>query len=201
MIASARLGSLLALCLIGGGVAVAAIVTLDGARLSVNGPSQAELPRATSPLQLKFEDARGEQRSLAEYRGKAVLLNLWATWCAPCREEMPTLDRLQAKLGGPDFQVLALSLDRGGADVVRRFYAETGVANLAIFLADTSAVSSAVGLIGLPTTLLVDPSGREIGRVVGPAEWDSPVQVSWIRDKLDLSSTVTIETTSEDHPP
>lgn len=141
-----------------------------------------------SPVELQFTDATGRIRSFAEFRGKALLLNFWVTWCAPCREEMPTLDRLQAKLGGPDFQVVALSLDRGGPDRVGRFLAEIGSANLSVYLADATVVRRSLGIFGLPTTLLLDRDGHEVDRVVGPAEWDSPERITTLRDKLDLSA-------------
>jgi thiol-disulfide isomerase/thioredoxin len=135
---------------------------------------------------LAFADASGRERSLAEFRGKAVLLNLWATWCVPCREEMPTLDRLQARLGGNDFEVVAVSLDRGGPERPADFLAEIGATHLAVYLADTVAVRRAIGVFGLPATLFIDREGREVHRVVGPAEWDSPEMIATIRERLGL---------------
>jgi thiol-disulfide isomerase/thioredoxin len=122
---------------------------------------------------------------LADFRGRVVLLNLWATWCVPCRQEMPTLDRLQARLGGPDFQVIALSIDRTGAPAVRAFYEEIGVRHLPLFLDTTGNAVRQLNAPGLPTTLLLDRAGREIGRFVGPAEWDSPAIVETIEKALD----------------
>ena len=144
------------------------------------------LSKTTAPIELRFTDAAGNERSLADFRGKALVVNLWATWCVPCRKEMPTLDRLQATLGGADFQVVTLSVDRGGAAVVTRFFANIGVTNLPVYLADMAAVKSSVGLFGLPTTILVDRDGREVSRLVGPAEWDSLEMVADIRRQLDL---------------
>ncbi|WP_137390409.1 TlpA family protein disulfide reductase [Rhodoligotrophos defluvii] len=132
-----------------------------------------------------FIDGDGRTMTLADFRGKVVLLNIWATWCVPCREEMPTLDRLQAELGGPEFQVVALSIDRAGLDIVRAFYDETGIKHLAMYLDSSGKASRELGTVGLPTTLLVDREGRELGRLVGPAEWDSPEVVAFIRGHLE----------------
>jgi thiol-disulfide isomerase/thioredoxin len=123
---------------------------------------------------LGFEDAAGGKRALSEFRGKVVLLNLWATWCAPCREEMPALDRLQQKLGGPRFEVVALAIDAGGARAVKQFYEEMGVRSLAVYVDPSMRAMSGLGVVGIPTTLLVDRAGREIGRRTGPAPWDGP---------------------------
>jgi thiol-disulfide isomerase/thioredoxin len=133
-----------------------------------------------------FADATGRTRSLAEFRGKAIILNLWATWCVPCRKEMPTLDRLQAALGGPDFEVLAVSLDRGGPERPAEFLAEIGARHLTVYLADMVAVRRAIGVFGLPATLFIDRQGREVHRIVGPAEWDSAEMIASIRERLDL---------------
>ncbi|MBI2754337.1 MAG: TlpA family protein disulfide reductase [Betaproteobacteria bacterium] len=129
---------------------------------------------------IAFEDAQGRSRTLAEFGGKVVLLNLWATWCTPCREEMPALDGLQQKLGGPDFEVIALSIDAGGVAAVRRFYDEVGVRALAIYVDPAMRATGSLGAVGVPTTLLIDRQGREIGRRTGPAEWDGPEAVRLI---------------------
>jgi thiol-disulfide isomerase/thioredoxin len=123
---------------------------------------------------IKFEDEAGQARSLTDVKGKIVVLNIWATWCVPCRKEMPALDRLQVALGGPDFEVVPVSIDRGGIDVVRKFYADIGVRSLAMYVDKSGQILREVGAVGLPTTLLIDGAGNEIGRVVGPAEWDAP---------------------------
>ena len=130
--------------------------------------------------ELAFEDDMGRKRAHSEFRGKVVLLNIWATWCVPCREEMPALDRLQQKLGGPEFEVLALSIDAGGAPAVRRFYDEIGIRALAIYVDPGIRATSSLQVIGLPTTLLVDRKGREIGRHLGPAQWDAAEAVRTI---------------------
>ncbi len=128
-----------------------------------------------------FIDGRGRSLTLADFRGRIVLLNIWATWCVPCREEMPALDALQARLGGEGFHVLPLSIDGAGMKVVRRFYDEIGIQNLGMYLADSTRAMFALGVIGLPTTILIDRAGKERGRLVGPAEWDSPEIIAQIQ--------------------
>ncbi len=147
-------------------------------------------PEPIKPSPLRADDGSGaiSDLSLENWRGRVVLLNLWATWCAPCRFEMPTLDNLQAKLGGADFEVLALSLDRSGFGKPRAFYAEIGLKYLKLYNDKTSAVARGLGAIGLPTTILIDRQGRELGRIVGPAEWDSDDALALIRSAIDAKS-------------
>jgi thiol-disulfide isomerase/thioredoxin len=142
---------------------------------------------AKSPLKLpalSFKDASGNDKSLADFHGRVVLLNLWATWCVPCRKEMPALDALEQKLGGPDFQVVAVNIDTRDAEKPKAFLNEIGVKKLAYY-ADPNAKTfqdlKAIGrAFGMPTTLLVDPAGCEIGTIAGPAEWASPDAVKLI---------------------
>lgn len=103
-----------------------------------------------------FVDGDGRDLTLSDFRGRVVLLNIWATWCAPCREEMPTLDALQARLGRPDFHVLPLSIDRAGLEPVRRFYEEIGIRHLDMYLAEDIRAMLAFAVVGLPTTILLD---------------------------------------------
>lgn len=144
-------------------------------------------PPAPVPA-LAMADGQGKASGLADFRGKFVLLNVWATWCVSCRKEMPTLDRLQGLLGGPSFEVVALSIDRGGADVARKFYADFGINRLGVYVDASAEAPSKLGLFGLPTTLLVDPDGREIGRLVGPAEWDAPDMVAFLKSAMDVKA-------------
>ena len=137
---------------------------------------------------IAFEDGQGRKRALAEFRDKVVLLNVWATWCVPCREEMPALDRVQQKLGGPGFEVLALSIDSGGAVAVENFYDEIGIRALAIYVDPSMRATGTLGAVGIPTTLLVDRQGREIGRRTGPAQWDGPEAVRMIAGYLDTAA-------------
>ncbi|TWA62107.1 thiol-disulfide isomerase/thioredoxin [Azospirillum brasilense] len=138
----------------------------------------------TAVPELPFMDGEGRRVDLSEFKDRLVLLNLWATWCAPCVKEMPALDRLQAQLGGPGFQVVALSVDRGGKDQVQPFYQRTGVKNLALYLDPSSASMQTLKLRGLPTTLLVDQEGRELGRIEGAVEWDSPEVIAFLRKHM-----------------
>lgn len=136
-------------------------------------------PKAVASI--RFEDEGGRTRSLADFKGKAVVLNIWATWCVPCRREMPALDRLQAAVGGPDLEVVPVSIDRGGIDAVRKFYAEINVRSLAVYVDKSGQILRDVGAVGLPTTLIVNRNGEEIGRVVGPAEWDTAEIMQFLR--------------------
>jgi len=121
----------------------------------------------------KFEDATGAEKTLADWKGKVVLLNLWATWCAPCRKEMPALDKLQKDLGSDIFEVVALSVDRQGAPASKKFLQETKTEHLKLYVESTSRSVGTLRAAGLPTTILIDKEGREVGRLTGPAEWDS----------------------------
>ncbi len=138
---------------------------------------------------LAFEDAAGNPLTLADFRGQVVVLNLWATWCGPCRKEMPSLDRLEAEHGPDGIYVLPLSLDRGDADQIQAFYDEVGIRTLKIYRDPTSAASRALGAFGLPTTVVFDQEGREVGRVLGPAEWDSDEAVTTLRALLEPQRT------------
>ncbi|MBP2238819.1 thiol-disulfide isomerase/thioredoxin [Sinorhizobium kostiense] len=129
---------------------------------------------------LRFTDGDGQLHTLADFRGKVVLLNVWATWCLPCRKEMPTLDRLQAALGGDRFQVVTLSVDRQGAAAVKAFFSEIGVRRLAVHVDVSGQALSALAAVGLPTTLLIDEEGRELGRLMGPAKWEAPDMIAFL---------------------
>ena len=130
--------------------------------------------KAPVPLpDMTFLDGKGEPVTLASFKGKTVLLNLWATWCAPCREEMPSLDRLQKALGSDKFEVVALSIDRQGLEASKKFLTEVKAGNLKLYVDPSAKQGTNLKLIGMPTTILVDKEGRELGRLAGPAEWDS----------------------------
>ena len=138
-----------------------------------------ETPREVP--EIGFADGQGREVTLEDFRGRTVLLNVWATWCPPCVEEMPTLDALQAELGGDGFEVVALSIDRAGPGAVRTFFEQTGVEHLGLYIDETGRASSKLGVLGLPATLLIDEEGRELGRLIGPAEWDEPEMVDFLR--------------------
>jgi thiol-disulfide isomerase/thioredoxin len=128
-----------------------------------------------------FFDAAGAERTLADFKGRVVLLNFWATWCAPCIRELPSLDRLQAEMGGKDFAVLTISEDRGGADVAGPFLEKHGWTNLPVAVDKHMALSRAFGVRGMPSTFLIDRDGRIVGSLTGPAEWDSEDAKALIR--------------------
>ncbi|CAK0765911.1 cytochrome c biogenesis protein CcmG, thiol:disulfide interchange protein DsbE [Azospirillaceae bacterium] len=133
--------------------------------------------RAEVAPALRFVDAAGQSVGLDGFKGRIVLLNLWATWCGPCIKEMAALDRLQAALGEQKFQVVALSQDRGGADVVLPFFKKLNLQKLNPYLDPAGEATKAFGVVGLPTSILIDREGREVGRLVGGVEWDvSPVR-------------------------
>ena len=163
------------------------------AAVGVARPAQALplMPLHDTPREMlspPFVDGAGRDLTLEDFRSRVVLLNIWATWCVPCREEMPTLDALQARLGGDDFHVLPLSIDRAGLKVVRSFYDEIGIQHLDMYLADSTRAMLAFGALGLPTTILIDRDGKERGRLVGPAEWDSPEIVSQMQTLINERS-------------
>ena len=137
---------------------------------------------------LAFKDASGAEKNLADWRGRTVLLNLWATWCVPCRKEMPALDALKAKLGGPDFDVVAINIDTRDTDKPKAWLKEVGIEKLGYY-ADSSARVfqdlKAIGkAFGMPTTLLIDPNGCELAALAGPAEWASDDAVKLVTAAL-----------------
>ena len=144
-------------------------------------------PRALP--EILFADGEGRSLSLLDFRNRPVLLNIWATWCVPCREEMPALDRLQAKFGPSRLLVVPLSIDRQGLPAVKKFYEELGVTSLGIYIDQSGQASSDLNIVGLPTTMIIDRYGREIGRKSGPAEWDSSEVIALLRAHLGLSAS------------
>ena len=146
----------------------------------------ASLSRSISKLPapaLAFTARDGTAKQLADFRGHLVLVNLWATWCVPCVEEMPALDRLQTKLGHT-LTILAIAEDRRGADIVDPFLARTGIKNLAVYLDPKSAASNAFAVEGLPTSFLIDGDGMIIGKLEGAAQWDEPAMVAVLQPYL-----------------
>jgi thiol-disulfide isomerase/thioredoxin len=131
-------------------------------------------PQRPAVADLAFADGDGKPLKLSGWRGKVALVNLWATWCAPCRKEMPALAELQSKLGGPDFEVLAISIDRKGTAASAAFLDEAKATALKLYVDPSAKALGALQAIGLPASVLVDREGREIGRLLGPAEWNSP---------------------------
>ncbi len=130
---------------------------------------------------IAWTDGAGTEHRLSDLAGKGVVLNLWATWCAPCVEEMPSLDRLAGQLAGSGVVIVALSSDRGGAEVVRRFFQQRSIHALDVAVDPGGGSVRAVGARGLPTTLLIDAKGVERGRIEGSADWSSAAAVAAVR--------------------
>jgi len=162
----------------------------SGSQTSGTGPLAGLNKGAMAPLVVKskpvdlppftFMAADGTPTTLADFSGKVVLLNIWATWCVPCREEMPALDKLKTKLGGKDFQVVAVNIDKGGPGKAATFLKETGATNLALYTDPSGKLFATLKAVGMPTTLIIDRQGREIARLVGPADWASPEAIKVI---------------------
>ena len=134
--------------------------------------------------EVTFQDAAGRTRTLADWRGKVVLLNLWATWCLPCRKEMPAPDRLQGELASDAFEVVAVSVDRTGLPGARKFLEQAGAARLGLYADGSARLAATLRAAGLPASVLLDREGREIGRLLGPAAWDGEDAKRLIRAAL-----------------
>lgn len=130
---------------------------------------------------IPFFNGEGEEVRLSDYRGTPLVMNFWATWCAPCVAEMPALDRMKALLADSGIDVLAIDEDRNGEKLVPKFYETNNIQNLDILIDRKMAMVKAAGVAGLPTTLLVDAEGREVAAVVGEAEWDSPEAIAFVK--------------------
>jgi thiol-disulfide isomerase/thioredoxin len=143
------------------------------------------------PPAIAFTGPDEKPASLTDFKGKTILVNLWATWCVPCREEMPALDKLQAELGGPDFQVVAINVDTRNREKPKAWLKDNGITNLA-YHADPEGkilqvLQKSGHVVGLPTTFVVDASGCEIALLKGPAEWASPDAVAFMKAALNRS--------------
>lgn len=139
-------------------------------------------PTDPTPVpETSFTDPEGGTHSLADYKGKVVLLNFWATWCAPCREEMPSLDALQAELGSDDFQVVAIAAGHNPAPAIEKFLTEARITNLPVLLDPRQTLARGMGVMGMPVTVLIDRDGNEIARLIGGADWASEASKTLIR--------------------
>jgi thiol-disulfide isomerase/thioredoxin len=130
---------------------------------------------------LRFDDGRSQPQSLADFHGKVVLLNIWATWCTPCRKELPALAHLGAALDGAEFAILAVSIDRGGIEAVRKLFGQLSIETLPIYIDTSGGAMRAARVNGLPTSLIIDRDGREVARVVGPVDWDAVATIDYFR--------------------
>ena len=161
--------------------ALATLATALGARQAAAAiGSLLEGPARPLP-EFGFTDAEGRPRAVADFAGRGLVINLWATWCPPCVAEMPALDRAQAALAAEGIRVLALSSDRGGRAMVEPFYQRVGIRHLEIWLDPRGAAQRALGARGLPTTVIVDRRGQERARLEGAAAWDEAPLLAAIR--------------------
>ncbi len=172
------------------GVTIAVWMSGDRANLEDPSPTQAgdrligSLLRRAEPrnvADIVFSEAGGRARRLSEWRGKTVVLNLWATWCAPCKAEMPSLDRLQSQIGDEGYTVIALSMDRKGMGEPTAFFASQGITHLKLYNDSTGQASVRLKAPGLPFTIVLNEKGEEVAHVTGPAEWDSAAMIAQIR--------------------
>ncbi len=144
----------------------------------------------SEPREVKIKsylDVNGNEASLDDYKGKVVLLNFWATWCAPCREEMPAIDALQAELGGDHFAVVPVATGRNPVPMVKKFFEKIDVKHLPILLDPKQIMGRGNGVFGLPTTLILNAEGQEIGRMLGDADWHSPEAITVLKALLPQS--------------
>jgi thiol-disulfide isomerase/thioredoxin len=151
----------------------------------------AALNPAKSPIRvadLTFQDGAGKERKLGDWANKTVLLNLWATWCVPCKKEMPALDELQKKLGGADFEVVAVNIDTRDPQKPKTWLKDTGISSLAFYADPTARIFQDLKekgrAFGMPTTLLIDKNGCEVATLAGPAEWASGDAIKFIEKAL-----------------
>lgn len=147
-----------------------------------------DTPEAVSTAAFDLEDGAGNG-TLADYEGKYVLLNFWATWCAPCRHEMPMLSALQAEFGGDDFEVVTIATGRNSPAGITKFFADTGIDNLPRHQDPKQKLAAQMGVFGLPITVIIDPEGREIARLRGDADWISDSAKAIIAELITPSGT------------
>jgi thiol-disulfide isomerase/thioredoxin len=180
-----------AICLTANAAAAAELSAADRATLKqLRGGDMVKLIVHAAPrdrITETFRDLYGNRLTLADYSGKVVLLNIWATWCPPCRAEMPSLDRLAGEMEGPDFALIALSTDRGGVERVAQFYDDYLIDNLDIMHDRSGNFARQAGVLGLPVTLILDRQGREIARLLGDADWDSPEARAILRRIIEMT--------------
>jgi thiol-disulfide isomerase/thioredoxin len=168
--------------LVAGGATLASVATLRKPHAqALQGIDALHLQSPPRKLDLHFTTADGTPRSLADYAGKGIVLNLWATWCVPCVREMPALDDLAKLVAADGVVVLPISSDRGGANVVQNFYTQHDIRNLPVLLDPRGNIGHALNVRGIPTTLLIDGQGQEVGWLEGSADWSSPDAVTVVK--------------------
>lgn len=151
----------------------AELIALDSSMKS--GKALFSIYGATSQVpDINIKDEQGNSLSLEDFKGQSLLINFWATWCVPCREEMPELDALQSTKGSDDFRVVIVSVDRGGLETSRKFLDEIGIKNLDLYYDEKAVLARKMKSIGYPSTVLVTKAGRQFGILTGPAHWNSP---------------------------
>ena len=171
-------------------VALAAVLGLAGcAGGGSDGPTATTTPERLGATPLVARNQQQFQADLAALRGRVVVVNFWASWCVPCREEMPAFAALQTKHGGKDFEVVAINIDKGGPETAAAFLKETGATNLALYTDPTGKLFATLKAVGMPTTLLIDREGKEIARLVGPADWASPEAIAVMQAALNATNT------------
>ena len=161
------------------------------ALLALRDGDMGKLNFATDPVtaaDTAFVDETGAEMHLSDLRGKVVLVNFWATWCAPCRVEMPQLAALQTARGGDDFQVITIATGRNAPQAIARFFDEIGVTNLPRYADPQQALAHDMGVMGLPVSLILNRDGAEVARLMGDADWSSPSALAIIDALLTVNS-------------
>lgn len=153
----------------------------DRSDLRIEGQVQNFIVNERPGPDTEWRSGDGAKVSLADFNGKVVMVNFWATWCAPCIRELPSINRLQATLGGDDFTVVAINIDTGGKAVAAPFAKRLEIDNLDLYLDPRGSTSRAMGVNVMPTTVVYDRQGKEVGRLEGGAEWDSPEALALLR--------------------
>ncbi|MFZ5673165.1 MAG: TlpA family protein disulfide reductase [Pseudomonadota bacterium] len=183
-------------------LSVAAALLLLGVVALAQMPGDYVMSQPPKPMPtFEFADDQDRPPRLSEFQGKVVPLNVWATWCSPCRKEMPALGRLQSAPGNNDFQMVASSVDRQGLSAVKRFYAEIGIKHLPMFSDTRVRTLPKLTVFGIPTTLLIDLQSQEIGRLIGPADWNRLEIVAFLSNVIAEQSGFTSSVEQKENSP
>ena len=182
-LAAAAAVAVIGVALYGGTLAAAEGEALRALDRRVDGSPILNLVVSDGPMEpppIAFTDEAGDTLSLADYRGTPVAVHFWATWCFPCRAEMPTMDSLQRELGD-ELVILPLSLDRGGAELVRSYYEDHGLVTLPVMIDEKMAAGRTLRVHGIPATVFIDGEGAEVARVLGDRDWSDPAVIDLVR--------------------